>query len=89
MPLPRFVVYTTLGSAVYNGVLVGAGYLLGSRWTRIGEYSDYINYAIYAAFAVAVGVFVRRRLRRRRHEDTGEDARDGTTGPEDVRTGGV
>jgi membrane protein DedA with SNARE-associated domain len=69
MALPRFVVYTALGSAVYNGVLVGAGYLLGSRWTRIGEYSDYINYAIYAAIAVAVGVFVRRRLRRRRHDD--------------------
>lgn len=68
MPLGRFLAYTTLGSAVYNGVLVMAGYVLGSRWTRIGEYSDYINYAIYAAFAVAVGVFVRKRLRRRSRE---------------------
>lgn len=66
MALARFVAYTALGSAVYNGALVAAGYVLGSRWTRIGEYSDYINYAIYAAFAVAVGAFVRRRLRARR-----------------------
>ncbi|MFS0700219.1 DedA family protein [Cellulomonas sp. 179-A 4D5 NHS] len=68
MPLGRFLAYTTLGSAVYNGVLVTLGYALGSRWTRIGEYSDYINYAIYAAFAVAIGVFVRKRLRRRSRE---------------------
>ncbi len=66
MPLPRFVLYTALGSAVYNAALVLAGHLLGSRWTQIGEYSDVINYVILAAFAVAIGVFVRRRLRRRR-----------------------
>lgn len=71
MPLGRFLAYTTLGSVVYNGVLVTLGYVLGSRWTRIGEYSDYLNYAIYAAFAVAVGVFVRKRLRRRSRESAG------------------
>jgi membrane protein DedA with SNARE-associated domain len=79
MARPRFVVYTALGSAVYNGALVGAGYLLGSRWTRIGEYSDYINYAIYAAFAVAVGVFVRRRLHRRRHGGSGRPGGSGAS----------
>ncbi len=66
MPLPRFLAFTALGSAVYNAALVLAGHLLGSRWTRIGEYSDVINYVILAAFAIAIGVFVRRRLRRRR-----------------------
>ncbi|WP_199425150.1 DedA family protein [Actinotalea solisilvae] len=63
-----FVVLTAVGSAVYNGVLVGLGYVLGGRWTQIGTYSDVINYVVYAAIAVALGVFVRRRLRRRRHE---------------------
>ena len=66
MPLPRFVLYTALGSTVYNVALVLAGYVLGSRWTQIGEYSDVINHVILGAFAVALGVFVRRRLRRRR-----------------------
>jgi membrane protein DedA with SNARE-associated domain len=87
MPLPRFVVYTAIGSAVYNGALVGAGYLLGSRWTRIGEYSDYINYAIYAAFAVAVGLFVRRRLRRRRDGDAAGDGSDRTSRSRAAGTG--
>ncbi|WNB87428.1 DedA family protein [Cellulomonas sp. ATA003] len=68
MPLVRFVTWTALGSAVYNAALVGAGYLLGSRWTEIGTYSDVLNYTILAGFALAVAVFVRRRLRERRAE---------------------
>ncbi|MBX9246082.1 DedA family protein [Actinotalea ferrariae] len=68
MALWRFVVLTALGSAVYNGVLVGLGYVLGDRWTEIGRYSDVINYVVYAAILVALGVFVRRRVRRRRRE---------------------
>lgn len=66
MPLPRFILYTTIGSGVYNLVLVGSGWLLGSRWRTVEQYSNYLNYAIYAAIAVAVGLFVVKRLRRRR-----------------------
>lgn len=68
MPRVLFVVLTAIGSVVYNGVLVGLGYVLGGRWTEIGRYSDVINYVVYAAIAVALGVFVARRLRRRRRE---------------------
>jgi membrane protein DedA with SNARE-associated domain len=66
MPLVRFTVYTTIGSAAYNTVLVLAGYLLGSRWQDVGQYSSVINYVIYAAIAGALAVFVARRLRSRR-----------------------
>jgi membrane protein DedA with SNARE-associated domain len=65
MPLWRFILYTTIGSGVYNLVLVGAGWLLGSRWKTVEQYSNYLNYAIYAAIAVAIGVFVVKRVRRR------------------------
>ena len=65
MPLWRFILYTTIGSGVYNLVLVGSGWLLGSRWKTVEQYSNYLNYAIYAAIAVAVGLFVVKRLRRR------------------------
>ena len=65
MPLWRFILYTTIGSSIYNLVLVGSGWLLGSRWKTVEEYSSYLNYAIYAAIAVAVGLFVVKRLRRR------------------------
>lgn len=72
MPLWRFVLYTIIGSGVYNLVLVGLGYVLGSRWKTVEQYSDYLNYAIYAAIAIAVGLFVVKRLRRRgAHQPTG------------------
>jgi membrane protein DedA with SNARE-associated domain len=65
MPLWRFIVYTIIGSGVYNLVLVGLGFVLGSRWQTVEQYSNYLNYAIYAAIAIAVGLFVVKRLRRR------------------------
>ena len=65
MPLWRFVLYTIVGSGVYNLVLVGLGFVLGSRWKTVEQYSNYLNYAIYAAIAIAVGLFVVKRLRRR------------------------
>jgi membrane protein DedA with SNARE-associated domain len=53
-------------------VLVGLGYVLGSRWKTVEQYSNYLNYAIYAAIAIGVGLFVVKRLRRRgAHQPTG------------------
>jgi membrane protein DedA with SNARE-associated domain len=66
MPLWRFVLYTIVGSGVYNLVLVGLGYVLGSRWKTVEQYSTYLNYAIYAAILVAVGLFALKRVRGRR-----------------------
>ena len=66
MPLWRFILYTIIGSRVYNLVLIGLGYVLGSRWKTVEQYSNYLNYAIYAAILVAVGLFALKRVRRRR-----------------------
>lgn len=55
MPLLRFIVYTTVGSGVYNMVLIGLGYVLSSRWQTVEQYPNYLNYATYAAILVAVG----------------------------------
>lgn len=54
MPLGSFTVLTFLGSAIWNGLLIGAGYLLGRQWQTVGQYSDWFNYAIYAALAFFV-----------------------------------
>jgi membrane protein DedA with SNARE-associated domain len=66
MSLWRFVLYTIIGSGVYNAVLIGLGYVLGSRWQTVEQYSNYLNYAIYAAILVAVGLFALKRVRRQR-----------------------
>lgn len=66
MAVPKFLLYTAIGSAVWNSGLVVAGYVLGSQWEDVGHYSDYINYAVYVVVVVLVVRFVWTRLRRRR-----------------------
>ncbi|MDI5941952.1 DedA family protein, partial [Micromonospora sp. DH15] len=54
MPLGEFVLLTTLGSGVWNALIVGAGFALGSRWEEVDRYSSWFNYAIFAVFGVMV-----------------------------------
>lgn len=35
MPLPRFLFFTALGTAVWSGLLATAGYLLGQNWEKV------------------------------------------------------
>ena len=58
MPLAAFTALTVLGSAVWNTVLIAAGYLLGNRWRNVGEYSDWLNYAVIAVLLALAVKFV-------------------------------
>jgi membrane protein DedA with SNARE-associated domain len=62
----RFVLLTALGSGVWNTAFVLAGYGLGARFREVGQYSSYLNAAVYVALVVALAVAVRRALHRRR-----------------------
>jgi membrane protein DedA with SNARE-associated domain len=65
MPLPRFLVLTTIGSAVWNTVLVSAGWLLGAEWEAVegvmGPASRVIAVVLVAAALVAAFLWWRRR----------------------------
>lgn len=65
MPMPLFIVLTTLGSLVWNSVLVVAGYWLGDRWdvveTYVGVLSKVVLVLAVAAFAAYVAVRLRGR----------------------------
>ena len=65
MPRLRFALLTALGSGVWNAIFVYAGYALGAQFRQVGQYSAYLNYAIYAAVLVLLGLGVRRAVRRR------------------------
>jgi membrane protein DedA with SNARE-associated domain len=63
----RFLVFNTLGAALWVGVWVTAGYLAGSHITAI--YDQVTSYSLYALIALGVfvaGLIVRHQLRRRR-----------------------
>lgn len=66
MPLWRFMLYTAIGSAVWNGLLVGIGWLLKDQWRRVGDYSPILEYAVIAVGVALVIWFVATRLLGRR-----------------------
>ena len=66
MPLPTFVLYTALGSAIWNVVFITLGYELGARWRSVGRYSDVLNLVTLVVVVVVVGWSAGRRIRHRR-----------------------
>ena len=54
--LAKFTLLTALGSAVWNTILVMAGYLLGAQWCSILGFLDKFQYAV-AAIVVALVVW--------------------------------
>lgn len=64
MPLGMFSLYTIAGSGLWNGALIGLGYLLGTQYRLIEQYSRFLNYAVYTAIAVTVVLLVVRRAKR-------------------------
>jgi membrane protein DedA with SNARE-associated domain len=66
MPMPVFLLLTTLGSLIWNSVFVISGYLLGDNWHIVDEYGGVLQNVVIVVVAVAIAVFVAVRLRDRR-----------------------
>jgi membrane protein DedA with SNARE-associated domain len=66
MPLGQFLVFTALGSGVWNALFVVGGYLLGERWRDVERYSHWFDYAVAAFFVITVGWWAVGKVRARR-----------------------
>lgn len=66
MNLVRFSVYTIVGSGVWNGLLIGVGAALGTQHEQLEHLLGYLDYAVYSAIALALGVLILRRVREAR-----------------------
>lgn len=66
MRLSTFVLLTALGSAIWNAVLVGAGWALGTQWAIVEEYVGFFQYVVIVLILAAIVLFVRRRALARR-----------------------
>lgn len=67
-PVGRFAVLTLIGSLIWNGVLIGAGWALNDAWRRVEETLGPISYAVVALMVVGALIalaVVRRRSSRR------------------------
>jgi membrane protein DedA with SNARE-associated domain len=65
MRLAPFVVFTALGSAMWNTTLIGAGAILGDQWEKVEPYVSVLQYVVIAVLAVLVARFALTKLRRR------------------------
>ena len=58
MPLVRFVVLTTIGSAAWNGFLIGAGVALGANWQAVSGWIGSYSNVVLVVGAVGVGLML-------------------------------
>jgi membrane protein DedA with SNARE-associated domain len=49
MNFVKFLVYTSLGTALWAGSLAYLGYVLGSNFTKVGEYLDLVSWIVFGA----------------------------------------
>ena len=67
MPRWEYLLLTLLGSAVWNALLVGAGYALGSQWERVSDVIGPLSKPLLGLLVLALAAFlVARALRARR-----------------------
>lgn len=52
MPMGRFLLYTTIGSAIWNTLLVGVGYWMGTNFETIDHWIAPVSIATIVAVAV-------------------------------------
>jgi len=65
MRLVPFIVYTAMGSAVWNTALVGAGAVLGNQWDKVEPYVAVLQYVVIAVIVLFVVRFALKKLRNR------------------------
>lgn len=61
MSLPRFLIYSAIGSALWATLLCGAGYLLGDHYDVVERYVGPIGTGLVALLVVSLVVWVLRR----------------------------
>lgn len=61
MNLIKFIGYSIVGSSIWNGILIGAGWFLGHNWDSVEKYVKYFQYIVIVAVVAAVAWFVWKR----------------------------
>lgn len=78
MPLTPFIIFTTIGSLVWNTILVSAGYALGEQWDRVLDYTEpFQDVVMVAIVLLVVGLIVRKVVLTRRQRAADEAAYPG------------
>ena len=63
MALPKFLLYSAIGSGLWAALLAGAGYLLGDNYEQVGRYVGPVGTVLLALLVAYAVVWVLRRRR--------------------------
>lgn len=73
MPLLRFTLLTTAGSAIWNTIFVLAGYFLGANWHVVENYAGVFQKVVIVVVVVAVVAWIVMRVRQVRRNRVAVD----------------
>ncbi len=73
MKLSKFIVFTTAGCLMWNGILVCLGWYLGGNWTKVVGVTRYLIVAAVAVVVIVI-VFYLVHMRRRKMQAPKENA---------------
>ncbi|MDL2344584.1 DedA family protein [Deinococcus sp. MIMF12] len=68
MPMPKFLIYSAIGSGLWATALATAGYVLGENYDRVEQYISPVSKIVLAVVVVAAVAWF---LKRRREQQTG------------------
>jgi len=75
MKLLPFTLYTAIGSALWNSVLIGAGYALGANWAIVEEWISRYQLIVFGLAGIALIVWMVRKWTVRRPRKSAVKAR--------------
>ena len=75
MKLLPFTLYTAIGSALWNSVLIGAGYALGANWAIVEEWISRYQLIVFGLAGIALVVWMVRKWTGRRSRESAVKAR--------------
>ena len=75
MKLLPFTLYTAIGSALWNSVLIGAGYTLGANWAIVEEWISRYQLIVFGLAGIALVVWMVRKWTVRRSRESAVKAR--------------
>lgn len=62
MNLKKFLIYTVLGTLIWNTVLITSGYLLGNNWERVLQIiNSYSHIVILATILIILLIYIRKK----------------------------
>jgi membrane protein DedA with SNARE-associated domain len=62
MDLKKFSLYTFVGSIIWSAMLTYVGVALGEEWTKIRQYSDYIDAAVIVGIIIVIIIIIKKKV---------------------------